>query len=97
MSKFDEISPNAIRGTRLFLENGDEVAKVSDGKTHPCWNCEEKTDWADFYFEAYFCSEECLREKTAEYVSVVVEQDGYIKPPNNQDTNKRHISSDTVE
>jgi len=67
MAKFDEMSPTAIRGTRVILSNGDEVAKVSDGKTHPCWHCEDGTDWADFFFEAFLCSEECLSEKTKEY------------------------------
>lgn len=67
MAKFDDMSPNAIRSTRIFLPNGDEVAKVSDGKVHPCWHCGEGTDWADFSFEAYLCSEECLAAKTEEY------------------------------
>ena len=94
MAKFDDMSPSAIRGTRLFLENGDEVCKVSDGKTHPCWNCGEGTDWADFNFEAYLCSTECLTQKTKEYNTVA---GTYANTRNTYgDSDKKYISSDNV-
>lgn len=37
------------------------------GLPEPCWNCGELTSWIDENFAAHLCSEECERQKWAEY------------------------------
>ena len=65
--KFDNLYPNQptnIEQKGIEFE-GSDLFKY--GESQPCWNCGELTSWIDINFEAHLCSEECEREKWAEY------------------------------
>lgn len=66
--KFDLLYPNQP----MTLDQHDIEFEGSSiwkyGEPNPCWNCGELTSWIDLNFEAYLCSEECERQKWAEFI-----------------------------
>lgn len=42
------------------LEGGDIMVAE---ESQPCWNCDMMTRFFEMNYQAYICSEECLKEK----------------------------------
>ena len=65
--KFDALYPHQPTNvTQREVEfEGSSLFKY--GEPRPCWNCGEPTSWIDIIFEAPLCSEECERQKWAEF------------------------------
>lgn len=58
----------AMRQTcSLAVRLGPGLEFVISDEAKPCWHCETPTRLIEICFEAYLCSEECVRAKDAEY------------------------------
>lgn len=61
---FAEQHPNAKPGDRIEVE-GDELIRTE--RAEFCWDCGRGCQWISTSFYAYFCSEQCLKNKWKEY------------------------------